>query len=80
LIWIEGPKAPGGAYLRRPGKMIGGFAPVACPAEYCTSDVMTFVVNHDGAVLQKDLGAGTAGIASGMSGFNHDDLWKKVVP
>jgi len=77
----QGPKAPGGAYdyvVR--GKMIGGFALVAYPAEYRNSGVMTFVVNHEGAVFQKDLGAGTAGIAGGMSSFNPDGSWKRVAP
>ena len=77
----QGPTAPGGAYsyvIR--GKMIGGFALVAYPAAYRNSGVMTFVVNHDGAVFQKDLGAGTAGIASAMSSFNPDSTWKKVAP
>jgi hypothetical protein len=77
----QGPTAPGGAYsyvIR--GKMIGGFALVAYPAAYRNSGVMTFVVNHDGAVFQKDLGARTPGIASGMSSFNPDSSWRKVAP
>jgi hypothetical protein len=41
---------------------------------------MTFLVNHDGAVFQKDLGAGTVGMASAMSSFNPDSSWKKVAP
>lgn len=81
ILRTQGPKAPGGAYdYVVKGKMIGGFALVAYPAEYRNSGVMTFVVNHDGAVFQKDLGAGTAGIASGMSSFNPDGTWKKVAP
>ncbi|MBX9844850.1 MAG: DUF2950 domain-containing protein [Xanthobacteraceae bacterium] len=81
ILRAQGPKAPGGAYdYVVKGKMIGGFALVAYPAEYRNSGVMTFVVNHDGAVFQKDLGAGTAGIANGMSSFNPDSSWKKVGP
>ena len=81
ILRAQGPNADGGAYdyvVR--GRMIGGFALVAYPAEYRNSGVMTFVVNHDGAVFQKDLGAGTAGIASGMRSFNPDNSWKKVAP
>jgi hypothetical protein len=81
ILRSQGPKAPGGAYgyvVR--GKMIGGFALVAYPAEYRNSGVMTFVVNHDGAVYQKDLGVGTVGIAGGMSSFNPDSTWKMVAP
>jgi hypothetical protein len=77
----QGPTAPGGAYnyvVR--GKMIGGFALVAYPAAYRNSGVMTFVINHEGAVFQKDLGVGTPGIAGGMSSFNPDNTWKKVAP
>jgi hypothetical protein len=60
--------------------MIGGFALVAYPAAYRNSGVMTFVVNHDGAVFQKDLGVKTPGVAGGMRSFNPDNSWKKVAP
>jgi hypothetical protein len=81
ILRAQGPKAPGGAYdyvVR--GKMIGGFALVAYPAAYRNSGVMTFVVNHDGAVFQKDLGVKTPGVAGGMRSFNPDNSWKKVAP
>ena len=57
ILTQQGPNAPGGAlnYVVR-GKMIGGFALVAYPAEYGNSGVMTFLVNHSGTVYQKDLG------------------------
>ena len=58
--------------------MIGGFALVAYPAEYGTSGVMTFIVNHDGMVYEKDLGAETAKIASAMTKFDPDQTWKKA--
>ena len=53
----QGSDAPGGAlnYVVK-GKMIGGFALIAYPAEYGNSGVMTFMVNHAGTVYQKDLG------------------------
>ena len=59
--------------------MIGGFALVAYPAEYDNSGVMTFIVNQDGTVYEKDLGPNTNGIASGMTAFNPDSSWRKVV-
>jgi hypothetical protein len=79
ILTRQGPTAPGGAadYVVR-GKMIGGFALVAYPAEYGNSGVMTFLVNHDGAVFQKDLGPRTARIARLMKSFNPDQTWKKV--
>ena len=71
--------APGGAldYVVR-GNMIGGFALVAYPAEYRNSGVMTFLVNHQGVVYEKDLGPDTARIASGMTAFNPDSTWQRV--
>ena len=59
--------------------MIGGFALVAYPARYGNSGVMTFLVNHDGTVFQKDLGPRTPAIAGAMTAFNPDHTWKKVV-
>ena len=60
------------------GKMIGGFALIAYPAEYGNSGVMTFVVNHAGTVYQKDLGDLTEVIAKRMKSFDPDPTWKKV--
>jgi len=60
------------------GKMIGGFALVAYPAEYGSSGVMTFVVNHAGTGYQKDLGERTEAIAKRMTRFDPDQTWKKV--
>lgn len=60
------------------GKMVGGFALVAYPAEYRNSGVMTFVVNHSGVVFQKDLGPNTAKVAERMRSFNPDQTWQKV--
>jgi hypothetical protein len=79
ILTRQGPAAPGGVedYVVK-GKMIGGFALVAWPAEYDNSGVMTFIVNHNGTVYQKDLGQRTAQIAAGMSAYNPDDTWKKV--
>ena len=62
MLTRQGPTAPGGAmnYVAR-GKMIGGFALVAYPAQYGNSGVMTFLVNHNGDVFQKDLGRAPRG-------------------
>ena len=81
ILTAQGADAPGGAYdyvVR--GAMIGGFALVAYPAEYDNSGVMTFLVNHDGVIYEKDLGPDTAKQARAMKPFNPDDTWKQVTP
>jgi len=79
ILTNQGPAAPDGEldYVVR-GKMIGGFALVAYPAQYRNSGVMTFIVNHNGQVYQKDLGPRTAAIAEDMTSFNPDGTWNKV--
>jgi hypothetical protein len=79
ILTRQGPAASGGAvdYIVK-GKMIGGFALIAYPAEYRNSGVMTFIVNHQGTVFQKDLGADTDDIAEAMTSFNPDKTWTKV--
>jgi Protein of unknown function (DUF2950) len=74
----RGKNAPGGAksYIAN-GKMSGGFAFVAYPAEYRSSGVMTFMVSEDGVVYQKDLGKKTDALAKGMKEFNPDSSWQK---
>jgi len=79
ILTAQGKNAPGGAYdyLVR-GNMIGGFALMAYPAKYASSGVMTFIVNHDGVVYQKDLGRNTEKTAQAMKLFDPDSTWKKV--
>jgi len=79
ILTKQGSSAPGGVldYVVR-GKMIGGFALVAYPAEYENSGVMTFIVNHSGIVFEKDLGPNTAQLAERLTSFNPDRTWKKV--
>ncbi|MBV8791144.1 MAG: DUF2950 domain-containing protein [Hyphomicrobiales bacterium] len=79
ILTKQGPAAPGGEldYVVQ-GKMIGGFALVAYPAEYRNSGVMTFIVNHAGTVFQKDLGPRTSIIAEHMASFNPDPTWQRV--
>jgi len=74
-------KTPGGAknYMVN-GKMTGGFAFVAYPAEYGNSGIMTFIINQDGVLLQKDLGKTTAQTATAMSQFDPDSGWTIVQP
>jgi len=79
VLTQQGPNALGGTldYVVR-GKMIGGFALIAYPAEYGNSGVMTFMVNHSGTVYQKDLGDYTMKLVSRMMWFDPDQTWKKV--
>ena len=81
ILTAQGPHAPDGAYdyLIR-GHMIAGFALVAFPAQYGSSGVMTFIVNQDGIVYEKDLGADTSKRATAMKTFNPDPTWTKVDP
>jgi hypothetical protein len=69
--------APGGAknYMVD-GKMKGGFAFAAYPAEYGNSGVMTFIINQDGVLLQKDLGTTTTETVTAMNAFDPDPDWK----
>jgi hypothetical protein len=75
----QGPNAPGGAYsYLAQGRMIGGFALVAWPAAYGNTGVMTFLVNQDGVVYEKDLGSGTATAVPRITQFSPDKTWKPV--
>jgi hypothetical protein len=56
--------------------MIGGFALVAWPADYEDSGIMSFIVNQEGRVYQKDLGSKTEKIAKGMTEYDPDPTWK----
>jgi hypothetical protein len=79
ILTAQGKDAPGGAYdYMAHGRLLGGFALVAFPAQYGVSGVMTFIVNQDGIVYQKDLGPKTAAIARAMKEFNPDRTWTKV--
>lgn len=79
ILTAQGKDAPGGAYdYLVQGRMFGGFALVAHPAQYGVSGVMTFMVSHDGVVYQKDLGPNSAAIARAMKAFNPDRTWQKI--
>ena len=76
ILFAQGPDAAGGAYdYVEKGHMVGGFALVAYPATYGVSGVMTFIVNQEGIVYQKDLGPTTAQLANSMKAYNPDTTW-----
>jgi DUF2950 family protein len=77
ILKAQGPEAKGGAYdYVVKGKMIGGYALIAWPVTYGNTGVMTFMVNHDGVVFEKDLGSGTAAAVAKITKFNPDKSWK----
>ena len=79
ILTAQGKDTPGGAYdYLAHSRMIGGFAMVAFPAQYGVSGVMTFLVNHDGVVYEKDLGPTTAALGAAMRSFNPDSTWAKA--
>jgi hypothetical protein len=75
----QGKNAPGGQYdYVVNGKMILGFALVAYPANYGSSGIMTFIVNQDDIVYEKDLGKNTEQIVRAMQKYDPDKTWKKA--
>jgi len=79
ILTKQGEHAAGGAknYIVD-GKMTRGFAFLAYPVEYETSGVMTFIVDQDGIIYQKDLGPNTANLAKTLSVYDPDETWEKV--
>jgi Protein of unknown function (DUF2950) len=77
ILTAQGAAAPGGArsYIVK-GEMSGGFALVAWPAQYDATGIMTFIVNQDGVVREKDLGPGTDAAARKMTAYNPDSSWR----
>lgn len=77
ILRSQGEGAEGGArdYVND-GRMTGGFALIAYPAEYGNSGIMTFIVSQDSVVLEKDLGDDTEEIASKIDSFSPDDTWE----
>jgi len=80
ILYAQGPNANGGArdYFKD-GLYTEGFALVAWPADYGSSGVMTFIVNQDGVVFQKDLGEDTATAVESIQSFDPDSSWVAVV-
>jgi len=79
ILTGQGAAAPGGArsYIVK-GAMSGGFALVAWPAQYDATGVMTFIVNQDGIVQERDLGPQTDATARKMTVYNPDKSWRPV--
>jgi hypothetical protein len=79
ILEAQGPAAQGGAreYVVN-GEMSGGFALVAWPAQYDATGIMTFVVNGDGVVFEKDLGPDTATAVARITRFDPDTSWHAV--
>ena len=79
ILTQQGQNAPGGAYdYQVNGKLLGGFAVIAFPARYGMSGVVSFMVNQDGVVYQKDLGQNTAALATEMAEFDPDPSWRRA--
>ena len=79
ILKSQGPHAHGGArdYIID-GKMSGGFAILAYPAEYGVSGVMSFLVSRRGTVFESDLGAATSETAAALTAFDPDDSWRAL--
>jgi len=78
ILTCQGKHAPGGKYnYVINGHMIGGFALVAWPSEYGVSGIMTFIVNQQGRVYQRDLGAKTDKLAAAMKAYDPDTSWAR---
>jgi len=81
VLTAQGKDAPGGArsYIKN-GRMTEGYGLVAWPAKYNDTGVMTFIVNQEGVVYQKNLGPGTTAAARAITAYNPDASWSKVTP
>jgi len=79
ILTAQGPHAQGGAknYLQG-GQLTQGFAMIATPARYGQTGVMTFMVNQDGQIYEKDLGPATTRAAAAIRSFNPDSTWQAV--
>ncbi|HXW68821.1 MAG TPA: DUF2950 domain-containing protein, partial [Dissulfurispiraceae bacterium] len=81
ILKSQGSNAPGGAmdYVLN-GKMTAGFGLLAYPAQYGVSGIMTFEINQQGIVYEKDLGPGTEELAKAITKYDPDKTWQKVKP
>jgi hypothetical protein len=79
ILLAQGTDAPDGArnYIQN-GRMTGGFALIAWPASYASSGIMSFIVNQDGIVFQKDVGPDTAQVVTKITQFNSDPSWARI--
>ena len=81
ILTRQGPHAPGGrfSYIIN-GNMIAGYALIAYPDKWGSSGIMTFIVNQQGRVYQKNLGPRTGEIAARIMEYDPDPGWKLVKP
>ncbi len=79
ILKAQGPNGDGGAksYVQA-GRMTGGFALIAWPAQFASSGIMTFIAGPDGDVYQKDLGTKTAHVVAGITTFDPDLSWSRI--
>ena len=81
ILTGQGPQAPGGATSYLIGdRMVSGFALIAWPVSYGQSGVMSFIVNHDGVIYERNLGPNGAKIAASIQRFNPDSRWRQTQP
>ena len=79
MLYGQGPEAKGGAYSYLvKDRMIGGFGVIAWPVTYGETGVMTFIVNQDGVVYERDLGLDTSGQAGTINLFDPGEGWDKA--
>jgi Protein of unknown function (DUF2950) len=78
ILEAQGKDAPGGArsYLDKNGRLTRGFAAIAWPSKHGNSGIMTFQVNRQGIVFQKDLGADTETAVAAIKAYNPDESWQ----
>ena len=77
IITRQGDGAPGGRYdYIINGNMIGGYAAIATPDDYGNTGIMTFIVNQQGRIYEKDLGDDTALESASIQEYDLDDTWK----
>jgi len=79
ILTRQGKAVPGGKmnYMSH-GDLTGGFALVAYPEHWDQSGIMTFIVNQDGKIYQRNLGEKTSRIAGAMKEYNPDTEWTLV--
>lgn len=80
ILTAQGSQMPGGkkSYIDEGGRMTGGFALVAYPARWGVSGIMTFMVNQDGRVFQKNLGPRSSDMGKTLKEYDPDSSWREV--
>lgn len=79
VLTAQGPDAPGGSFSYVVnGNMVAGYAMVAWPSQYGNSGIMTFIVNSNGTIWEKNLGEKTGEVAAAMNVYNPDDSWRRA--